>query len=273
MRISQGSSEVATKKKKLCSPKPCSPKPCSPKPSSPKPCKVEKALKDTVSICGFTCNKKKMKNTACTPMRVPPAYCDNDKKSENPRKLNPCKVKVKKENKKVGVPSGYKKSVKSVKKPTPSDNKNLEPCGAHKPVPKNILCDPPPPIKEPTSSCNFDVYMLNKRNKIVPKVVISKGDCNFLSESSGNILPTVKCKLCKPLCPKSDVVFSVKCSATSKKQRSKQNKSKRKNDAGICISMNPGLECVPEKRKGMSYYEKMHFFILIHIQNCTLPIV
>lgn len=230
------------------------------KPVSPDPCKIKqpvcpnKIKPKIISICGFTCNKRGQKDSACTPMRVPPRYCDTKKKSI--KKLNPCDVKVKKskEEKQICMPE--------VKSNTP---KNLKPCDAHKPVPPIKTCVTPPTCSTLTSTCSFDVYLQRKCNKIVPKVVISQGDCKFLCDLSEGKMPNVKYKLCKPVCSKNSVVFSVKCSSKLKKPRTKRKKPKCKNDKGICISLDPCATCA-RKRKGKHYNvqcvrEQQHVFL------------
>lgn len=95
---------------------------------------------------------------------------------------------------------------------------------------EKLKCEPKNAV--PISSCNIDVYLCRKRKKIVPKVAISKGNCDFISDLCGN-----------------DPAFSVECSSKSKKRRIKLKKSKRINAAGIYLSINP---CFAQKRKGMN---------------------
>lgn len=187
----------------------------------------------TVATCAFTCNRRGMKNATCKPIRLPPKYCNKVKQSTNCKKLDPCKVKVKKKA--------------TCSKSKYEEPKNLKPCEAHKPVPGEHLQN-----GVSTSSCSFDVYLCRKRKKLIPKVVISKGNIDFMSDLSGNILPTVKCKLCKQIRSENDVLFSVECSSKPKKQRTKRCKSKPTNAAGINLSMDPHLASAPEKRKGMN---------------------
>lgn len=174
----------------------------------------------------------------CKPMRIPPRYC-NKGKNTNRKKNDPRKIKLK------------TKAIKSNSKTKNTETRNLKPCEAHKPIPGEPGVTPTT-IGELTSTCNFDVYLLRKRKKIIPKVVISKGNCDFISDLSRSVLPTVKCKLCKPIRPENNVVFSVECSSKSKKQRTKRRKSKSANTAGINIFMDPSEAHAPEKRKGMN---------------------
>lgn len=186
--------------------------------------------KNAVKFDGVTYNTKSNRNEVHKSKKI--SQGRDEVTTKKKKSVEPYKVNGKTKKKKHGtVVCVSKKSVHKAKSAPKikKKKKRLKPGAAYIPEIKKPY-DTPPTMAVPTSSCNFDVYLCRKRKKIVPKVVISKGNCDFMSDLNGK-----------------KAVFSVKCSSKSIKRITKPKKSKCTNTAGINLSINP---CLEQKRKG-----------------------